>query len=393
LDSDWKIGTFVTFAGCTNSANNGTFSIVNVNQSGFPSIVVSNASGVAQTSAAGTADLCLWSYNYSNPVDSDFAVGEVALFASHTNESKNGSFTIHKINEAGNNVWVYNQNGAAQASPAGTLNTERWIFAYSAAVNTNEYVAGERALMASHTNAANNGNKLIIEVNRSGNNLIIYNPGGVVQGGAAGNATTNRWRYVLNTNPSSQVSVGDKVSFEGHTNAANNGIFEIKIVNNSGNDLVIYNEAGVAQGSAAGAPRHTRKLVKFGSDQSSVFTTDSYFEMTGTVSGLYRATPNREQFKVLEVNRGGGANYNVVIDGGNAPSQASPAGFVSLEAKSIFIVPPSIPVDVTAEEPNKVLKIQSSNFVAGSISTNTPVMLYILEVPLGDPEDLTVILA
>jgi hypothetical protein len=394
LNSDYAVGRFITFAGCTNAANNGTFAIAEVNQSGFPSIVVSNPSGVAQTAAAGTADLQLMSYNFSNPVSTDYVSGEAALFAGHTAAANDGTLEVYKVNQAGNNIWVYNQTGVTQGGVAGTTDVNRWIFAYSSAVNTAHYVAGELAESAGHTSAANDGLLAIVEVNRSGSNLILYNPTGVVQGGAAGTMSSERWVYALNTDPSSQVTVGDEVSFEGHILGANDGIFEVKIVNDSAsNNLVIYNPLGVAQVGALGNPRHTRKLIKFSSDQSSVYTTDSLIEMTGTVSGLYRATPSRDQFEVLEVNRGGGSNFNVVIDGRNAPSQASPAGHVITEAKSIFLVKPSIDVALTGAEPDRILRIQSSNFAPGLITTQTPLLLYILEVPTGDPQDLTVILA
>jgi hypothetical protein len=394
LDSDFVLGSSILIAGAISAGNNGTFTILYVNQSGFPSIVVNNPSGVAQTGAAGTADLRLYSYNYSNPVNSDYISGEVVTFATHTNALSNGQKTIYKTNQAGNNIWVFDATGVVQAGVAGRADVNRWIFAYGSAVSTDHYAIGETALMAAHTAAGNNTNKLIVDINRSGNNLIIYNPAGVVQGGAAGNASPNRWVYALSTNPSTNVTLGDTISFEGHTNAANNGIFDIKIVNfSASNNLVVFNQSGVAQAGSAGNPRHTRKLIKFANDESANYTTDSFIEMQGIVSGLYQQTGNREQFKVLEVNRGGGANYNVVIEAGNAPSQTSPAGFIILEAKSLFISPPSIPVELVGEEPDKAIKVQSTNFVAGTVSTNTPVLLYILEIPLGDPQDLTVILA
>jgi len=210
LDADYAIGRFITVASATAGGNNGTFAIVEVNQSGFPSIVVSNASGVSQTSPAGTAQLQLMSYNFLNPVNADYVVGEDVLFASHTTGANNGRFPIYKTNELGNNILIYNQTGVVQAGVAGTSDCERWIFAYSSAVNATHYVIGENALLASHSSANNNGNKKIVDVNRAGNNLVIYNSNGVVQGGAAGNANSNRWIYALSTDPSSQVIVGDR---------------------------------------------------------------------------------------------------------------------------------------------------------------------------------------
>jgi hypothetical protein len=115
--------------------------------------------------------------------------------------------------------------------------------------------------------------------------------------------------------------------------------------------------------------------------------------MVGTESGTYRTGPLKDQYKVLQVNRGGGANYNVVIEGGNNPKQESPAGYIILEGKSIFIAPPEIAIEVTSLEADRILRIANTNFVAGLIETATPVLLYIMEIPLGDPQDLSVILA
>lgn len=392
-DSDWAIGDSVTFTGCTNAANNGTFTIIEVNQSGFPSVVVSNGSGVAQTSAAGTAQLQLMSYNFTNPVSTQFVAGEQAVFASHTSANNNGTLTIYAINQAGNNIWVKKSNGVTQGSAAGNASVGRWVFTYSSAVSTPDFTVGETAKMASHTNALNNGNFRITAINSGGNNIVVYNPAGVAQGAAAGNANTNRWIYAQPIDPSTQFTVGQFAQMENHTTAANNGRFEVKQLNRSAtNNVVIFNEAGVAQAGVAGNTRHTRKLIKFASDQSSVFTTSSFIETVDTESWLYNLADGRSPFQVLQVNRGGGSNYNVVIDYFGAPSQASPTGYVMTEMKSIFNSPPSLSMDLTGLEPNCWIKTSSTNFINQTIPANTSLGLYILEMPTGSPEDLKVTL-
>ena len=45
-DSYYAVGTYVTFASCTAGGNNGTFAIKEVNQDGYPCLVIENASGV-----------------------------------------------------------------------------------------------------------------------------------------------------------------------------------------------------------------------------------------------------------------------------------------------------------------------------------------------------------
>jgi TRAP-type mannitol/chloroaromatic compound transport system substrate-binding protein len=392
-DSDWLVGDSVTFAGCTDANNNGTFNLVEISQSGFPSVVITNASGVAQTSAAGTIQLNLWSYNYTNPVSTEFVAGENFTSASHTDANNNGSLTIYKINQGGNNILVKNSAGVAQGGAVGTADVLRWQYNYSSTPSATDFIVGENAKMASHTNPANDGNFRITAVNQGGNNIIVYNTAGVAQGGVAGNANTNRWIYAYSVDPSADVTAGDNVTFASHTTPANNGTFEVVQVNRSAsNNLVIYNESGVTQAGVAGTVVTTKKIVKFSSDQSSVYTTDSLIEIAGCPDGTYNWSPGREAFEVLEVNRGGGANYNVVIENSIGTSQASPAGYVQTEMRSIFTILPEIAADVTSLEANQIINDSFTDFVAGSISADTVLGLYVLEMQGGDPQDLTVFL-
>jgi hypothetical protein len=193
--------------------------------------------------------------------------------------------------------------------------------------------------------------------------------------------------------PSSQFSTGQFAQLEGHTTAANNGRFEVKQINRSAtNNIVIYNESGVAQAGIAGNTRHTRKLIKFAADQSSIFTTASFIEMVDNPSSLYTKADGRSPFQVLQVNRGGGANYNVVIDLFGGPSQASPAGYVQTEMKSIFNAPPTLAIDVVGLQANDWTVGVSTNFISQNFPANTSLGLYILEMPGGLPEDFKVTL-
>lgn len=392
-DADWAVGDSVTFAGCTAGANNGTFTIVEVSQSGFASVVVANSSGVAQTSAAGTAQLQLMSYNFTNPVSTQFVAGEQAVFATHTSANNNGTLTIYAINQSGNNIWVKKSNGVTQGAAAGTTSVGRWVYTYTLAVTTPDFTVGESAKMATHTTPANNGNFRITAINSGGNNLVVYNPAGVAQGAAAGTANTNRWIYSQPIDPSTQFTAGDFAQMEGHTTAANNGRLLVVQVNRSSlNNLVIYNEAGVAQAGIAGNSRHTRKLIEFAADQSAIFTTSSFIEIINTPSSLYNKADGRSPFQVLQVNRGGGANYNVVIDYYGAPSQANPAGYVQTEMRSIFNSPPTLAIDVTGLQANDWVVGSSTNFITQTFSPGTSLGLYILQMPGGLPEDLKVTL-
>lgn len=391
LDVDWAIGTPITFASATAGGNNLTTTIVDVGISGQPYVTISNASGVAQVGAAGTAQPKIMSYNFTNPVAADFVAGRTAQMTSHTDAANNGTQTIYKVNSGGNNIWVINSTGTVQAATPGTVDVNTWKFALTAPASTTDYIVGERALTASHTSGGNNNNLLIVAVNSGGNNVVLENSAGVAQGGAAGTVDTNRWKYNLPSDPTTQLSVADNVYMDGHTTPANNGFFVLKDL--SSTTIVVYNEVGVAQGGAAGNVYSGRKLVKFSSDQSANFTTDSYIEMQETVSGLYSMATGRAPFKVLQVNRGGGASYNVVIDNPSAPGQASPAGFVSVEMKSIFITKPELAAVVVGKNGKQNISGVNTDFVNAPIPASTPIMVYIEDVFTGNPQDLTILIS
>jgi hypothetical protein len=391
LDADYVLGKKILVNGSTDPLNDGVFEIIEINNSGFPSIVVSNPAGVEQTGSGGTVNLLLFSYNFINPANTDFEIGEDAFFASHL-PGNNGLIEIYKRNELGNNLWVFNENGAEEPAPVGTVDAERWVFTQISPVNNDHFVVGENALLEAHTDPSNNGLKKIVDVNRTGNNVVIYNSGGIVQGGAAGTTGSNRWVYSLSTDPSVDISAGDGVFLSGHTQVENDGLFNVLIVNTlSLNNLVIYNESGIAQAGVLGTSRTTLKKVKFLSDQSAIYTTDtSFIEMEDTVSGLYRRAPWKDQFKVLDVNYGGGANYNVVIDGQDFPEQETPSGFVHQEMKSIFLAPPEETISTIGNTADRTIRLQSSNFVAANVLPSETLYLYLLEIPEGTPRDLTV---
>ena len=391
LDSDVVAFDQIVVASATSGGNNGTFTITEKGRSKGNNFVVSNPSGAAQTAAAGTVQPKIMSYNFTNPVATMFVAGETALFSSHSNAANNGDFTIYAINQSGNNIWVKNSAGVVQGSAAGTADTDRWQFTYAAAVDTVDFVVGEYAKTLSHTSGANNGNFYICAVNSGGNNIILFNSSGVVQAGAGGQLYPNRYIYTFPTDPSAYVSVGDTIYCSGHTSSANNGTFVVKEVNHGGGlCLTVANVSGVAQGSAVGTVATTKKLVSFASDQSAIYSTASWIEIQGCPDSTYNYYYTKAPFKVLQVNRGGGANYNVVVDVPAGAEQLSPAGYVQVEMKSIFTSPITIAADVSSLEGNQNLSGSSTAVNGNLVPVNTPLMLYITSYMSGDPQDLTV---
>ncbi len=408
IDSDTLVGDSIVFASCTTGANNGTFTIVEKNRGGGNNVVVTNASGVAQTGVAGNAQVKIMSYNFTNPVDTSFGAGYAHLFATHSTGANNGTLTIYAINQGGNNIWVKNSTGAVQAGVAGTVDTNFFAYNFSAPASATDYVVGESVNAASHTSGSSNGTGLIIiAVNSGGNNVVIHVSGGVTQGGVAGNIVTNRWIYSMPTDPSAQVSAGHHFFADNHTTAANNGYWEVKEVNRSAaNNVVIYNTSGVAQAGVLGTIYSTRKLIKFASDLSATYNTNSYVELEGCVEYPHNSQWYYEPYRVLEVNRGGGANYNIVVDfyargiityqGDNSSlyesgvEQASPAGYVKTEMKSIFNTSPTLAYAASGLIENENLVGTSTDLIATAIPAQTPLMLYLTAVQDGDPSDFMV---
>lgn len=383
LDSDWKVGDYVKFDSCTNANNNGTFEIKKLNEDGLNSITVQNAIGVAQTSSAGNVNLMAFQYVLTNPANTQFVVGEKARFASHTSSANDGDLEIYAINQGTNNIIVKNKLGVTQGAVAGTIDCLRFVYTFLTAVGT-DFLVGEKALFSSHTSSANDGNIEIKAINSGGNNVIVYNTAGVLQGSPAGNMVPNRWVYSLPTSPSSSFVVGNTVSFISTTAFQNSGIFSVVEVNRSGlNNLVVYNLSGVAQASAAGTARHTRRLIKFASDQSAIYSTLSRIGIVNAPDGSYNLA---NEFNVLEINRGGGANYNVVIDNSDGLEQLSPAGKVRLESRSVFSTRPTI----TSTQELEVATNGVLDNTEKVIASGRMLCLEILQIPSGSPENLTV---
>lgn len=389
-DADY-LSAAILIASATTGANNGTFFPVRINEDGGNNIVIFNASGVAQTSAAGTIESELWKFTFTGSVPSDFTVGEYALFASHTAGANNGTFQIVAVNQSGNNLIAWISGGQAQAGVAGTVDVQRFKYNFASAVSTTDYAIGDYVLAASHTSGLNDGALYVVGVNVGGNNLVVANFLGTTQGGAAGTIDTYRWVLALSSDPSANVSAGDYVNCKDTTSAANKGTaFLVREVKRGGtNNIVITNPSGVAQGGAVGTVLTSKRKIKFASDLSAAITTASRI----TVEGTY-FYPTATDLDVVEVNRGGGSNYNAVVVIHSIRTQAGAAGRVTWEGKSIFSTRPSIVIDPQSLNFDDTAGRESSNEILDAtqkiIPNGTILMLDILSIPNGKPRGLLV---
>ena len=386
-DADYVVGDTVTVSGSVDSNNDGTFPIVRVNDDGGFSLIVTNSTGLAvnQSAITGTIDLDKWKLVYTNPVSTEFAAGEMVTLASHTNPVNNGQFEIYAINQTGNNIIVKSSTMDAQGGAVGNANVNRWKYAFSAAAPS-DYVVGEKAVMASHTSGVNDGKFPITGVNLGGNNLVVYNASGVVQGGAAGTVNTLRWAYIFSTDPSAEITAGDTIIASGTTDPLNSGTFIAKEVGNSGgNNVVVFNENGVTQGSSGGNFSTGKVLVKFGTNQNAILTTDSKITLVGLANSDFD-----DDYQVLQVNRGGGSNYNALISAPGITTQAGALGRMVWESKSLFDTKPSITfmngyAEWGAVSTNAVLNATQKEVPAGTL-----IMADILSIPTGVVRNLTI---
>lgn len=393
LDSDYQVGKKIKFSSMNNGSNDGEFTILEVNPDLYPGIVVDNGSAVTDATPGGSADLQFFEYVFTNPADvQGFKVGELARFQSHSNSSNNGDLEIVRINDGGNNLIVYNNTAGANAdgTPSGTCDSLRMVFTFAAAVLTTDYFVGEKMNASGHTSGNNNGNFKIVEINESGNNLIIINNNTLtVQAGSGGSVNTNRWTYSVNTDPSTDIAVGDNIEFYSMTSGNNDGTFELLELNRFAlNNLTIYNESGVTQGSAAGNVRSDLVVIGFDTDQADFYEAGrSIATIKGVQIDGVDMSENNGFFDVVEINRGGGSATNIVCLIPNLINETnSPLGQVDLESRSLF--DSDLPTIETGED--IIFSGATAVFNPASVESDSMVALDVLELPEGLPEDLSV---
>jgi len=394
LDTDYAIGDSITFSGCTNAGNDGTYIISSVNYDGLPSVVVTNASGVQEIASPGTGNLDLFSFTFAASVNAEFSAGEKANLTGHTDGVNNGSFDIFKINQGGNNIWFKIAGGQTQGGAAGSVQCNRFLYSYGAAIDATQYIVGEKAEFSGHTSAVNDGQFNITAV--VGSSITVYNDDldGTTQGGAAGTSNTLRWLYAMNVDPTtdSNVQVGDGVTMSGHSSAVNDGIFTVTFVNRFAvNNIEVYNPAGIVQGGVAGLTLSNKRLVKFKEDFSA-----SYLAGTSKVAleGIANLTDtDGREYDVIEINRGGFSNFNVVIDSASGVGvQTFSQGRVAREVRTIFIDRPKIEVEASASK-RFLQKTTTATFAAGGVPADSILTMDILQVPEGLPSTMTLSLS
>jgi len=375
--NDYLVGDFITFSGMTNPANDGVFAIDEVNPGGAPGVLITNASAVAQPAAAGSFQAHLMSYNLTGAAATSFVVGEKAEMLAHTDANNNGNFEIYKVNDGGNNIVVRNTNNPVVDQPgiAGTIDTLRFSYNYLAAVGS-DFIVGEDLTFASHTAGGNDGQLQAVLLNSGGNNIIVYNESGVIQGGVAGTATTNRWIYALPTDPSGAFNVEETMIATSHSSGGNNGTFVVKEINRlATNNLVVFNATGVVQAGVAGTTSHTRRQVDLTADFSDEFAVN----FSNVTLDELETGANDGTYLVKEVNRNAG--FNLVVEAPAVVDQVNASGAVILDERNLFATNPSF----TSTRDFQI----STNAVLNdfTVPANSIVLADVVNAPSGTPED------
>jgi hypothetical protein len=346
-----QVAISVKVEGATNVVNNGNFLQVQVvNDDGHPSLTLSQLdsgwTGALQESAAGTLTLLLLSINLTDPAPAEYYQGVYVQLAGHSSGVNSNSVQVVATNQGGNNI-IFGWNAATtQNSASGTANLQQWIHTLLSPANVNHYAIGDKVETSGHTSAGNNATSLIVRgINVGGNNLILENLNGVAQASPAGLITPYHWVVSLGSVTTNKLLIGSEVIVAGASNSANNGRFFVRELNRGGaENVVIYNFAGVAQGGAAGVCNSLRAIFWFSSDQSAQYSLNSIV----TTSGCQYASNNLES-AVKEINRGGGANYNLVLEVPDLTTtsiaQNIPLGRVIYEARSLFTTRPVLKID------------------------------------------------
>lgn len=184
-----------------------------------------------------------------------YSVGDFIKLDGTDDSTNDGIFEILEVNRDNAYNLVLNiPSGANQLIAQGTARALIAVYTFPAAVEAQAFAVGEQVNFTGHTNAVNDGDYDIFAINSGGNNIVIKRVTDLVEQPApAGEARTYRWAYnMLETVNTAAFAVGEDVLIAGHTNAVNDGTFELKEINYNGNNIIIYNTAGTLQPTAAG---------------------------------------------------------------------------------------------------------------------------------------------
>ncbi len=193
-----------------------------------------------------------------------------------------------------------------------------------------EAAVGDSYTIAGASSGANNGTFVILRKSDDGlNNIILSNASAVDQSTATGTAQLAAFSYTLTAPANSHFTAGEYVLFASHTSGANDGSFLIYAINSGGNNIIVKNSAGVAQGGAAGTIDCLRLSFNFTGAAGTEFVAGE-----SVVCASHSSGNNDGTFVIRAVNSGGNnlilSNTVVTLQGGAAGTVKSLRKLVNL---------------------------------------------------------------
>jgi len=257
VPSNFAVGEDFVAVGHIDPSNDGTFTIYKTNVSGNNILIKKSTVLVTQVGAGGQAEVLRFRYNFLAATPAAFVVGEIASFSGHTDINNDGPFQVKAIDyDGGFNVVVYNQLGINQAIVGGQVDTNRWVYA----LDTDPagfFEIGDKAIMAGHTDPANNGTFTLVDVKYlATNNVVVYNALGVEQLAPAGTVDHAQKAITFREDFSEDFEAGkSSVEIKNTPNGDNDGTFLVVDINRlaiSPYNIICELTSGLLQAGDAG---------------------------------------------------------------------------------------------------------------------------------------------
>ena len=199
-----------------------------------------------------------------------------------------------------------------------------WLYTFTGStILDSDYMIGDSILFAGATNALNNGEKVITQVNYDGlPSVVVVNASGVEQVTVTGTGILSMYSYQYLAAVNANFVAGELVTFAGHTLAANNGIKTIYAVNSGANNIITKHVGGATQAGVLGTAACSRWVYTY------LVVPDVTHYVVGELA-LFAAhtTPaNNGSFLIRAVNSGGN---NIVVTNTAGVTQAGALGNVN----------------------------------------------------------------
>jgi hypothetical protein len=199
-----------------------------------------------------------------------------------------------------------------------------WLYTFTGSTPLDsDYMIGDSMLFAGATNALNNGEKVITQVNYDGlPSVVVVNASGVEQVTAVGTGILSMYSYQYLATVNSSFVVGESVTMAGHTLAANNGIKTIYAVNLGANNIVTKHVGGATQGAPAGTAACSRWVYTY----LALVDVTHYLVDELAIFASHTTGANNGSFLIRAVNSGGN---NIVVTNTAGVTQAGSVGNVN----------------------------------------------------------------